>query len=85
MKSVIICEGSTDYVLLQYFMQRVNDWSDYRNPQQMTGFKRVRELKKAEDSLVALNNDIENAKEESKKISEEYLFYVLVKLKIIYN
>ena len=30
------------------------------------------ELKKAEDSLVALNNDIENAKEESKKISEEY-------------
>ena len=46
MKSVIICEGSTDYVLLQYFMQRVNDWSDYRNPQQMTGFKRVRELKK---------------------------------------
>ena len=52
MKSVIICEGSTDYVLLQYFMQRVNDWSDYRNPQQMTGFKRVRELKKAEDSLI---------------------------------
>lgn len=46
MKSVIICEGSTDYVLLQYFMQRVNEWSDYRNPQQMTGFKRVRELKK---------------------------------------
>ena len=30
------------------------------------------ELKKAEDSLVALNNDIENAKEESQKISEEY-------------
>ena len=52
MKSVIICEGSTDYVLLQYFMQRVNEWSDYRNPQQMTGFKRVRELKKAEDSLI---------------------------------
>ena len=46
MKSVIICEGSTDYVLLQYFMQRVNDWSDYRNPQQMTGFKRVKKSRR---------------------------------------
>ena len=52
MKSVIICEGSTDYVLLQYFMKKVNNWNDYRNPEQMTGFKRVRELKKENDSLI---------------------------------
>ena len=52
MKSVIICEGSTDYVLLQYFMKKVNNWNDYRNPEQMTVFKRVSELKKENDSLI---------------------------------
>jgi len=26
MKSVIICEGSTDLVLIQYFMEKVNSW-----------------------------------------------------------
>ena len=32
-------------------MKKVNNWNDYRNPEQMTGFKRVRELKKENDSF----------------------------------
>ena len=27
MRSVIICEGSTDLVLIQYFMEKVNEWT----------------------------------------------------------
>ena len=26
MNSIILCEGSTDYVLLQYFMRVANGW-----------------------------------------------------------
>ena len=28
MNSVIICEGSTDFILLQYYMQKVHNWQD---------------------------------------------------------
>ena len=28
MKSIIICEGETDFVFLQHFMIRVNGWND---------------------------------------------------------
>lgn len=28
MKSIILCEGSTDFVLLQYFMRKVYKWQD---------------------------------------------------------
>ena len=31
MNSVLICEGSTDYVLLQYYMRKVNGWEDGGN------------------------------------------------------
>jgi len=27
MKSVIICEGSTDLVLIQYYMEKANGWN----------------------------------------------------------
>lgn len=29
MNNVILCEGSTDYVLLQYYMQRVHRWVNH--------------------------------------------------------
>ena len=28
MKSIIICEGETDFVFLQHFMKKVNGWTD---------------------------------------------------------
>ena len=28
MNSILICEGSTDFVLLQYFMRGVFEWED---------------------------------------------------------
>ena len=31
MKSIIICEGDTDLVLLQYFMIKVNGWKDFKD------------------------------------------------------
>lgn len=34
MNSVILCEGSTDYVLLQYYMRVANGWHDNRDKQQ---------------------------------------------------
>ena len=52
MKSIIICEGSTDYVLLQYFMRNALGWEDDRNPDIMKKkFKRIRGLKKAGKQL----------------------------------
>lgn len=34
MNSIILCEGSTDYVLLQYFMRVANGWQEDREKQQ---------------------------------------------------
>ena len=31
MKSIIICEGETDFILLQYFMIKVYGWKDSGN------------------------------------------------------
>lgn len=28
MKSIILCEGSTDYILLQYYMREAFHWTD---------------------------------------------------------
>ena len=33
MISVILCEGSTDYTLLQYYMRKVNGWMDRKDIQ----------------------------------------------------
>lgn len=53
MKSIIICEGSTDFVLLQYFMRRAHQWEDYRKPDILNNnFKMIRELKRGTDSLL---------------------------------
>ena len=34
MNSVLLCEGSTDYVLLQYFMRKAYHWEDDRSRQE---------------------------------------------------
>ena len=53
MKSIILCEGSTDYALLQYFMRRVYGWQDSRTDQQTNGrhFNRIRTLTREDDKL----------------------------------
>lgn len=30
MRSIILCEGSTDYVLIQYFLRKAYNWEDFR-------------------------------------------------------
>lgn len=53
MKSIILCEGSTDFVLLQYFMQSVYGWQDKSDVRELkNNFKRVRKLEKGADSLI---------------------------------
>ena len=34
MNNIILCEGSTDYVLLQYYMRKAYQWSDDPSRQQ---------------------------------------------------
>lgn len=53
MKSIIICEGSTDFALLQYFMRKAYGWNDSeaKNLQGSSKFNRVRTLKKNKDIL----------------------------------
>lgn len=53
MKSIILCEGSTDFALLQYYMRTVYGWNDGNsNGNTFQGnLKRSRMLRKREDSL----------------------------------
>lgn len=54
MNSIILCEGSTDYVLLQYYMRVANAWQDDRSKQQNIfrfGKQSSRKFFKGEDSL----------------------------------
>ena len=53
MKSIILCEGSTDYALLQYFMRKVYDWQDAKTNEQASSrhFNRIRTMRKGTDVL----------------------------------
>lgn len=53
MKNIIICEGSTDGILLQYFMREVHCWEDGGKQQKLFGNKAswYRRLKKDKDIL----------------------------------
>ncbi|MDO4323384.1 MAG: hypothetical protein Q4C61_12735 [Lachnospiraceae bacterium] len=52
MKSIIICEGYTDCVLLQYFLRKVYGWKDGgRDKVLESTFKSMRVLKKASDTV----------------------------------
>lgn len=53
MNSIILCEGFTDFVLLQYFMRKVYGWEDLKNQVRTLQGKvtRSRILTKREDKL----------------------------------
>ncbi len=53
MKSIILCEGSTDYVLLQYFMRKVYGWEDKKTNERAKGkyIRFIRTMSKEEDQL----------------------------------
>ena len=53
MKNLIICEGSTDAILLQYFMREVYHWEDVEKQQRLFGNHAVwfRSLKKEDNTL----------------------------------
>lgn len=50
-KSIILCEGSTDYVLLQYYMQKVHSWNDYSSGKYKYKNQKSRLLVKNDDFL----------------------------------
>lgn len=52
MRSVIICEGSTDLILLQYFLRTAHLWNDTKEKCSFKKFKNSRMLKKGEDLLI---------------------------------
>ena len=53
MKNIILCEGSTDFALIQYYMRKAHAWKD-ENPNGITCGKKVkyqRTLSKGRDTL----------------------------------
>ena len=53
MRNVIICEGSTDFALLQYYLRKAYGWDDCKEKilQGSSKFNRVRTLKKNNDTV----------------------------------
>lgn len=52
MDSIMLCEGSSDFVLLQYYMRTVYGWTDERTQNiRLDSIKRSRTLKKDENLL----------------------------------
>ena len=52
MNSIILCKGSSDFVLLQYYMRTVYGWTDERTQNiRLDSIKRSRTLKKDENLL----------------------------------
>ena len=49
--SIILCEGSTDFVLLQYYMQKVFRWEDSKNSTYHYKSQKSRLLKSGKNSL----------------------------------
>lgn len=51
MKSIIICEGGTDLALIQYFMEKVNNWEYKDNKKEIKSFKNVKNFVKDSNKL----------------------------------
>ncbi|MEE1247739.1 MAG: DUF3226 domain-containing protein [Lachnospiraceae bacterium] len=56
MRSIIICEGETDFVFLQHFMIRVNGWEDRGKSKENPSFKL--DIKNSESRDFFKNSDI---------------------------
>lgn len=51
MKSIIVCEGGTDLALIQYFMEKANNWIYNDNKKEISYFKDSKNFKKENDRL----------------------------------
>ena len=51
MKSIILCEGRTDLTLIQYFMEKANNWQ-YDKQVKLFKLKQAKQLKNNENTLV---------------------------------
>lgn len=51
MNSAIICEGATDFVLLEYYLRTAYGWEDYRKPKYKYENERARGLKHNNDLM----------------------------------
>lgn len=51
MKSIILCEGGTDLTLIQYFMEKANNWQ-YDKQVKLFKLKQAKQLKNNENTLV---------------------------------
>lgn len=51
MKNIIICEGGTDLALIQYFMEKANQWMYANNTKEISDFKDVKNFTKGEKKL----------------------------------
>ncbi len=52
MRSIIICEGGTDLALIQYFMEKVNEWHYDNNIKKIREFNSCKNFKKGENELI---------------------------------
>ena len=51
MKSIILCEGGTDLTLIQYFMEKANNWK-YDRQIKILGLNQSKQLKNEENILI---------------------------------
>ena len=51
MKSIILCEGGTDLTLIQYFMEKANNWQ-YDKQVKLFKLKQAKQLKNNENILI---------------------------------
>lgn len=57
MKSIIICEGFSDLVLIQYFMRKANGWNDFRKGVFNPCSDKSRDLKKDGNILTIISSN----------------------------
>lgn len=53
MKSIILCEGGTDLTLIQYFMEKVNEWKYHSNRPKLFDLEQQKRFKK-EDKILEI-------------------------------
>lgn len=88
MNGLIICEGSTDYVLLQYYMRKAFCWEDDKKIQKsilkMDG-QRSRNLKRKEDILTIMSAGGSSKITKGLSMALERNYYSQLNLSDMYN
>ena len=87
MRSVILCEGSTDFILLQHYMRKVNGWEYKSNKPIRINDVKVRECELVKDDakIISKCNSFVDCVDEQKRYLNKRRYVTKAKFDVYFS